>query len=456
MENKALWHSGAGISVLLRRHWLWCVVIPLIALSRICWYGMLLPYKDTFSDCGDYIAFDTLAMLQGSPVNGRAPIYGMFLDFLELLFPAQYLSVAAFIQAAVSTVSLFVLAKLLYRIGVSSPWCELCVFFYSTTSAVLGWDACILTESFSLSWVIFFFYCTVLYIQQHRLRDGVLSILWAMALIFLRPQFLVYLALLLAFFVLKLIFPYDKAERKTLGKLLLLQLVCWAGIFAYCLVFQTHFGVFSMSNAMPRQNLMVCIDRGYYTDLEDGELASFVLEQLDQGGEPAIVCTEAIERFGNGRVDKATRQYFADHFDRYFWDTIDVMWQNSGEAFYGYAYNDALCYNSDAWGGFFDLYPYQKILFDNLTILHVLLASALEGIAMVVVWIKRRTMPWLHMALFSISVCTTYLTFFITNAQYMRTMISILPYFFCMAGLFLQMSSDYAARVRAAQPAHPQ
>ena len=75
---------------------------------------------------------------------------------------------------------------------------------------------------------------------------------------------------------------------------------------------------------------------------------------------------------------------------------------------------------------------------------------------MVVVWIKRRTMPWLHMALFSISVCTTYLTFFITNAHYMRTMISILPYFFCMAGLFLQMCSDYAARVRAAQPANTQ
>ena len=105
MENKALWHSGAGIRALLRRHWLWCAVIPLVVLSRICWYGMLLPYKDTFIDCGDYIAFDTLAMLQGNPVNGRAPIYGMFLDFLELLFPAQYLSVAAFIQAAVSTVS---------------------------------------------------------------------------------------------------------------------------------------------------------------------------------------------------------------------------------------------------------------------------------------------------------------------------------------------------------------
>ena len=45
MENKALWHSGAGISVLLRRHWLWCAVIPLVVLSRICWYGMLLPYK---------------------------------------------------------------------------------------------------------------------------------------------------------------------------------------------------------------------------------------------------------------------------------------------------------------------------------------------------------------------------------------------------------------------------
>lgn len=428
----------------LQSNWLWWITGLLVAFSRICWYGMLNPYK-IFADSEEYIAFDTIAMLQGKPVNGRAPLYGMFLDILEFLFPAHFLSVAGAIQILVSVLSLFVLARLLLRIGVRSPWCQFCVLFYGVTPAVVGWDICILTESFSLSGAVVFFYFTVRYIQEHRLRDGILSNLTAVALLFLRPQFLVYLALLLVFYLLKLVFPHNEAERRTIFALLAVQLLCWGIILLYCAGVKKQFGIFSINDALPRQNLMVCVDRGYYTELDDSEIRDFVVKELENEEDPWNVCTQAVAIYGNERVDATTKRYFLAHFGKYFSDTVNVILGDLGSSFYGYAFNDSTGYNPEASRFFYTVYPIQKSLFQWVLVVHVLLVSVSEGFAMIIVWIKRRTLPWLHMALFSISVCTTFLTYFVTNTQYMRTMSSIMPYFVCMMGMFLQMCSEYAS-----------
>lgn len=436
-------NTFSGALKLLQKNWNWCVVTLLIAVSRMSWYGMLNPYK-VLADSKEYIAFDTMAMLRGNATNGRPPLYGMFLDVLELLFAQHYLTAAATIQTIVSIVSIFVFAKLLYAIGVSSPWREGCVFFYGVTPAIVGWEACIMTESFALSGTVAFFYLAVLYIQKHQLRYGILSSLLATVLTFLRPQFMVYMVLLLVFFALKMVFPYDKAERRTILRLLLLQLICWGVVLSYCAKFQAQFGIFSLSDALPRQNLKVCIDNGYYTDLDDDEIAQYITQHLEEQEEPWSVCSNTIEKYGNARVAKTTKQYFSSHITSYLSDTVTVILNSLGEPFYGYSYNDTSAFNTNAWGHdvWFTLYPIQMLLFGRVLIVHVLLASILEGGVMIAVWIKRRTLPWIHMALFSISFCTVFPTFFVTCAEYMRTMSSIMPYFICIVGLLLQMCSN--------------
>lgn len=421
---------------------MWVCLVLAIAVSRICWYGMLTPYK-ILADSKEYIAFDTMAMLRGESINGRAPLYGMFLDALEFLFADNYLTAAAIIQIIVSIISIFVFAKLLRAIGISSPWLEGCVFFYGVTPAIVGWENCIMTESFSLSGAVSFFYFAVLYIQKHQLRYGIFASLLATVLTFLRPQFMVYMALLLVFFALKLIFPYDKAERRTILRLLILQLVCWGVVLSYCAKFQTQFGIFSLSDALPRQNLKVCVDNGYYMDLDDKEIAQYITQRLEAEENPWLVCLDTVEQYGNARVAKTTKQYFTSHIARYLSDTVNVILNSLSEAFYGYSYNDTSAFNDNGWGHdiWFTLYPIQMLLFGRILIVHVLLASLLEGCAMVVVWIKHRALPWIHMALFSISFCTVFPTFFVTSAEYMRTMSSIMPFFICMVGLCLQMCS---------------
>ena len=62
-----------------------------------------------------------------------------------------------------------------------------------------GWDNVVLTESLSLSATVVFFFLIVRYIQERRFWDGAGALLVTVWLIFLRPQFLAYLAMLMVF-----------------------------------------------------------------------------------------------------------------------------------------------------------------------------------------------------------------------------------------------------------------
>lgn len=432
-----------NILIELRNRWMWVCLVLTIAVSRICWYGIQQAYV-IYPDSTQYIAFDTSAVLQGNlrAAEGRPPVYGIFLDFMQLFFGEGYLEATKMVQVLVSILSLYIFFKILGRIGIGTPWREICVFLYGVTPAVVGWENAILTESFSISGSIFFLYGVILYIQEHRLRDGIFANLLALVLAFLRPQFMLYLALLLVFYLFKLIFPYNRKERRTLLSLILLQIVMWGGILGYCALFYQQTGVFSLTVTLPVQNLRLCIDRGYYEGFDDTEMAEFIRQRMEAGEDPNDVCNDTLGAFGFERSGNTAKRYLSSHFAQNLNDTIQIIINGLQERFCGYTlYTSKM--NPNAKGIFFKMYPLQMGLFGFLTIAHALAMSLLEGIAMVTVWIRRRTLPWLHMALFSISVCTTFLTYFVTCGEYMRTMVSVVPYLYCMAAMFLQMCSNH-------------
>lgn len=417
-------------------------MIIVTAISRICWYMVQKPYATT-NDSPEYISFGTLEVLRGNlgATLGRPPLYGFFLDLMEFLFGANYLVAVKYVQIFVSLLSVFIFARLLRRLGVSSPWREFSVLLYGVSPAIVGWDNMILTESFSLAGVIVFFYWIVLYIQHQRLLYGILAHLMTVMLIFLRPQFLVYLALLFVFLILKMVFPANQAERKKIIILLILQLFLWGAILGYCLLFQREFGVFSLTTTSVRQDLKICIDREYYLEFDDKEVADFVSNCMATQQDAWKACEDTIAQYGRQQINLVTSNFFSDHFARYIFDTFKVMAGDMKTYFCGYGLEGYNVANES--GALPQIYNIQIGLFQYMTVGHALLASVLEGIAMVVVWVRSRKIPWIHTALFSISVCTTFLTYFITCGEYMRTMISIVPYLYCMAAMFLQMCTSY-------------
>lgn len=255
-------------------------------------------------------------------------------------------------------------------------------------------------------------------------------------MVFLRPQFLYVFAALFLFFILKSFFEETKA--KTNRKITVLMAVQTVLILVYCANFKTAYGIFSLSDAMPRQNLITCMQMGYYKEFENEEMAQMLDKFVDGGTVDWTGYDLAVEKYGNAEIAIQTKKYFQQHLTQYICDTANVMLADAYTVFDGYDYRPYDAMRPDLSENARKILRIQGIVFNRLTIGLVLVIVLFEGVSMICVWITERRPPWVHMALFSISMCTTYLTYFLTCGEYMRTMISVLPYFCIMCGMFIQ------------------
>ena len=118
-----------------------------------------------------------------------------------------------------------------------------------------------------------------------------------------------------------------------------------------------------------------------------------------------------------------------------------------GEDFTGYVYKQTVGLSLSVPGL---AAAFQYALFQWLTLGHAMLLSLAEGVVIVRRWLRDRKPPWVHMALFSITATTVYLAFVITCGEYMRTMLSVLPYLFVILALAAQKLVDYIRKGAAA------
>lgn len=410
------------------------VAIGIIFVFRLVNYlGLELPV--IYPDSKGYMALDGTFFAEHFVTNtGQAPLYPLLI-FACKAFGKYYLDVVVGIQIVLSLTALFALFEILRMVGIGYYLRLLILVLYGSSPAICGWDGCILTESLSLSFMMWFLFFVIRYIKGGKASNAVVAAMITFFMCFLRPQFLYVFAALFVFFVLKSLF--EEREEKTNRKVLALMVVQIGIILIYCSNFKTIYGIFSLSDALPRQNLKVCVDREYYKEFENTDMIEEIEQCLKNKETNWDTTTTIVEHFGNVEVDYQTKQFIHNHFNTYLRDTLNVMVGDMATPFSGYGVNEFYI-KTYLSGPARKILKIQKALLEQVTVGWVLLASLLEGIAMVYVWVKERKMPWVHMALFSISMCTTYLTYFVTCAEYMRTMVSVLPLFCIIIGLFVQ------------------
>mgnify|MGYP002762637514 CR=1 FL=1 len=428
---------------------LWRIMAAAVILSRLLQYagqGWAVWYTDSYA----YSVFYLKDLFQGQAAQGVPPLYAVFLHAMQAVFGQGYLNAVCAVQILLSMLSLVLLARILCQIGVGSPWAQLCVFLYATTSAVAGWDTVIMTESLSLSGTVAFFYCITQYLHTTKLRYGLLAVLLTELLIFLRPQFLTYWAILLVFLLLRLAFPDRKTERVNLLKMLAALAAGLVLVLGYCAVCQKQFGLFSMTVAGARQDMVVAVRYGYYPDFEDTEMAEAMCRTAETGDEDAVVQT-ALD-FGWARAQKAARTYFRKHPVQYLYDTAMQMGKDSVTDFHGYAWE-----SKQAPMPLAKLYSFWNYgVFGALRIGHVMVASAAAGVIMAVQWVRRRKIPWLWAAFFSTTCSMVVTTYFATCDEYMRTMLGVLPGLYMMGAMLLQTVADACRKRCATRKEKPQ
>lgn len=412
-----------------------CILaIAVIFVFRIVNYSALeLPAM--YSDSGAYVSFDWEFFAEHFVVKtGRAPLYPVLISACRV-FGDHYLDVLIGIQMLLSATALFALYEILKMLGVNYYLRLVLVVFYGASPAVCGWDGCVLTESLSLTFMVWFFFFVVRYIKVGNGKNAAAAAIISFMMSFLRPQFLYVFAALFVFFVLKSLF--EETQRKTNRKMLVMMVVQTGLILIYCWNFKAVFGVFSLTDALPRQEIKICVDRGYYKELENQDITKTIEQCLQDGQDNWQATKAAVYQFGNAEIDRQAKKYFREHLNAYLGDTVHIVLEDMTTRFYGYD-RSASPMKENAPRIAYRVMQVQNTLFQPVTVGWALVASLLSGVAMVFVWIRKKKMPWIHMALFSISMCTTYLTYFVTCDEYMRTMITVLPLLCIMVGMFLQ------------------
>ncbi len=405
----------------------WCKVLLLVLLARVFAAQFITPYN-ILSDSASYVQFpfEDLFALQ---LNGRTPVYPIIIRICYIVFgEVHFYSAIVAIQSIVSCISVAVFYQTLCLVFKHQRICFWAAVFYGACPSIYGWDSCILTESFALSGTVFFLYFIVRYIKTPRFAFGCASVFLMFVLTFLRPSFLLFDGLIFVFWVARWIFMKD--ERKLAALLCVCSMAVFAFIGGYMVLFYQTFGYYSISDPMPRQSLIINIERSYYEYSTDEAYKADVLAALEANYWDAwYAAGDILEVYTEPEIIAITDEYINAYPLAYARDTFVVMGELAEEKFKNY-YE----YNVNAWlYGLLPVYQVYEIVFATLRIGHLYVIMCAELIIAFVLWIKQKKIPWIHLGLAAFLCGIVLSSIVATCDEYPRTMVCALPlaYFSC-------------------------
>ena len=411
---------------------LFCIMI-VVLISRILFYKTLVPYN-IYPDSNSYIGFPFKCMLSFQFISGRTPVYPLIIRICYFIAGENhFLNLVVILQAIVSFASVFYFYKICCLLVSNIKLVYFFTVLYGLTPSVAGWDNNILTESFALSGAVFFIYIVLSYIKKPSFKLGVTAIILTFILTFLRPTFLLFDVLLFCFWVIRLLFR--KQERKLLMSLIICSLTVFIFILGYCHIFKQTHGIFSISDPIPRQNLIVCIERGYYKSSSNKDFVYFIDYELKRHNNDSwSTMSSVLNKFGNKKIMDLTQECISKNKIKYTKDLIKLAVNLSDKTFPGY--HQSKEYQRGFKFLFSSFVKISENIFAIFKVSHVYLISILELIVSIILFAKKKLISWIHLGIL-IFVTSIFITTLIgTCSEYPRTMICVLPFMYLSLALF--------------------
>lgn len=370
-------------------------------------------------------------------IQGRTFGYRIIVYICRLLFGEDlFIGAVVIVQMIISIVGVVFFYKMCNVVTKNNKILFFATVLYGCSPAVFAWDNVILSESIALSCTVVFLYFILKYIVKPTVRCGVILVVLTFFMTFERPTFLLFYMLLFAFLVLR--FILYKEERGILKKVLAAGVSGLIFIGVYSFVFYERYGIFTISDPLPRQLLIVSLDRGYYTASDNQEFLNEVKQYKSTAEDPNDswpLMWNIIEKYGFADTQRIAKESIFKNIDLYVKDTIELMLNQTGEQFRGYAikktYENSVAQILNRLGNnILDTVSFFKLG-------HALILILAEFIAMIVQWVKRKKIPWIHGGIFAFMLLIYVSTYIATCDEYMRTMIHILPFMYLSVVLFL-------------------
>lgn len=437
------------------------IVAVIIIVIRSLFYSMLLPYTIS-GDSSEYISVSSLEILKGNLDIRRVPIYPFILDGVQfisnIITDSQniYLYIVVIIQMICSLISVYLLYDILKMYIANRNICLVITLLYGISPSIIGWDKIILVESFALSGTVVFIWLLAKYLREPNLKIGLVVNVFTLVLIFLRPTFLLNYCVLLAFWIIR--FCMYKSERKILGCNIICSLLLGFLILGYAGKFYSQYGVVTLSATKVQQDCITIVQQSLWgKNTEDIDIIVTIIENNSLEDEYGCINAAGKVLLENSLRDvkefvsnsiKGDPVAYMSHKLRTMFLLSDI--EISNNVWYGTnVYNAQTMY----YEGDLPLYAiknttemrklvntYRNIIPEPCFI-HIYIAMLIELMNVLVGLVKKKDV-WFHLGLASFMIIIILSSVWGTCAEWGRTAICVLPYFYISFGICVQWIYD--------------
>lgn len=187
--------------------------IFIISLLIRTFYFITLKEFRVYPDSEEYLraAYKLSSLMMDT---ARVPLYPAFIQLSRLVLPWTSATEAVYIfQMIVSSlgmVILFILCSMLFHSGIKAFFITV---FCATNTAIINWDFLLLSESLSMVLLLFLVFILLLLLQKPVLSRIVLSFVLCGCLLFIRPFYALFPALLMIGFLFLFRLLYKQERR---------------------------------------------------------------------------------------------------------------------------------------------------------------------------------------------------------------------------------------------------
>ena len=224
-------------------------------------------------------------LLSGKLPGSRTPVYPVFLGLVQSVFAgkASYWA-ATILQTLVFACSIWCFYRLAISLVGHRRWAFYLTLFYALFPGINSWNFTLLTESLSVSMMVFMLYAAMRVVQDKSLRWGLAFVLWVLLLTFIRPSFLYVLPVV---GVMSLVMMRHKAYRRLAAWVLTGMVAVGALLLAYCWFFYQEHGLFSPSRVGVVNQYFIARQYGIMDPkaVEDKDFRAYVAERRKESRE---------------------------------------------------------------------------------------------------------------------------------------------------------------------------
>lgn len=370
--------------------------------------------------------------------GNRMPLYPAIAHLNKLLFNDAYLTGMVWCQILVSLIAVVFFYKAVKIATRNRLITCIAAVFYGCYPGIMGFDTIILTESFALSISVFLLYFTVRYIQNSTWKNGKWMLLAVFLAVCVKSALFIYV--LAVFVLLALQFFLQKEKRRTIYRLMGINLLITMFLLIHAGQVYVYSGTFSIDKRGPCHTLASCLQSGVYKNYPDqglvGEIEKIYTKNDKEMGYEVL--KSVMKMFGstskeyNPRLEKFNFYCIKSDLGRYvrymfsrFTDNVNLRLKM----------DEPITSDKNAIDKF--MLQIQNLLIFVLCIGHIYLIDLAAFFLLVKKWLKSGECSWYYLGTVGILSAIVISVFLGTYGDYNRCMVYVLPFAFFGLALLL-------------------